>query len=63
MKSKINKEKDKLVFSKETIDSLTKLRSILLRIHVRLINEGKAKVINGKIIFLQHPPTHTNASK
>ncbi len=63
MKSKINKRKDKLMFSKETIDSLTELGSILLRIQVRLINEGKAKIVNGKIVFMQPPLTHINTSK
>ncbi len=51
------------MFSKETIDSLTELGSILLRIQVRLINEGKAKIVNGKIVFMQPPLTHINTSK
>lgn len=45
------KDKKSEPLSEETIESLTRLGGILAKIVHRLVREGKAKVVNGKIIF------------
>ncbi len=47
MKRSVNKVP---AFSEETIESLKDLGEILLKIHHRLVAEGKVEVINGKVI-------------
>ncbi len=42
----------KKTFSEETIKSLVEYGEVLRRIHNRLVVEGKVKVVDGKIIFL-----------
>ena len=43
------------IFSDETIESLREYGEVLRDIHNRLVKEGKVKVIDGKIIFLDEP--------
>ena len=38
--------------SDETIQSVIELGVVLRQIHNRLVAEGKVKVVNGKIVFL-----------
>ena len=38
----------------ETIISIRELGNVLYKIHTRLLNEGKIKIENGKIIFLEN---------
>lgn len=47
------KETKRKKFSEETIQSLVDLGKVLLRIHKRLVAEGKTKVVNGKVVFLK----------
>ena len=47
------KEIKRKEFSEETIQSLVDLGKVLLEIHKRLVLEGKVKVVNGKIVFLE----------
>jgi len=46
----------KKVFSEETMQALMELGEVLKRIARRLIVEGKARVVDGKIVFLERPP-------
>jgi len=46
-------DNDGHIFSEEAIRNLEELGHILRRIRARLIQEGKAKIIDGKIVFLE----------
>ncbi len=39
--------------SEETIKSLEQLGEVLYSIAQRLVSEGKAKIVDGKIVFLE----------
>jgi hypothetical protein len=45
--------KKKNIFSDETIQSLVELGTVLRQIHNRLVVEGKAKIVNGRIVFIK----------
>lgn len=47
------KNKKEKGLSEETLQAVTALGEVLYRVASRLIAEGKAKVVNGKIIFLK----------
>ena len=47
------------IFSQETVSSLVELYEVMQAICNRLIKEGKAKVVDGKVIFLEKP-SHEN---
>lgn len=49
---KNNKPESKKIFSEETRAALMEYGAVLREIHNRLVKEGKVKVVNGKIIFL-----------
>jgi len=40
-------------FSKETLEGLQELGEVLLKIVKRLVSEGKAKIVEGKIVILK----------
>lgn len=48
------KEK-KHIFTDEEIRSLQELGDVLHSILKRLISEGKAKIVDGKVVFLEKP--------
>jgi len=43
---------DGYIFSDEAVRNLEELGHILRRIRARLLREGKAKIVDGKIVFL-----------
>ena len=46
--------------SEETLQSLEKLGGILMKIAHRLVSEGKASIVDGKIIFNEYANNRTN---
>ena len=47
------KKAPKNKFSKETMEGLIELGAVILKIHNRLVAEGKVKVVDGKIILIK----------
>lgn len=51
------------IFSQEELDNIAGLGEVLLKIHRRLLSEGKIKVENGKTIFLENIKTDASKQK
>ncbi|HYC34127.1 MAG TPA: hypothetical protein VEC13_00160 [Candidatus Paceibacterota bacterium] len=49
--------KKKMIFTEEQIKNIASLGEVLLSIHRRLVSEGKVKVENGKVVFLDKKMT------
>lgn len=55
--------KKKSIFSEEAIKNFAKLGTVLRQIHSRLAIEGKVRVVNGKVIFLDSKPKDKNTTE
>lgn len=46
-------EEPDYIFSEEEVKALSELGEILRSIRARLLREGKAKIVDGKIVFIE----------